>query len=149
MMVATQLDNKHSITQPSEISSSLLQIDAGTFRANFNRLPFLIKHQLAGHELFALPRLIELAQRLPAECVEYNAGNLPISQNPQLTPRNGLSVEETIRRIEDCHSWLALKNVEQDQAYQGLLDLCLDEIKEHSELLAPGMCRREAYIFIN
>src|SRR5437870_13222115 len=108
-------------------AAPLLDIDADTFRACFDRRPFLISHHLTDHPLFALPRLVELAQRLPAKDVEYNAGNIPISLDPTLTPRNGLSVEETIRRIEDCRSWLVLKYVDQDPEYGALLERCLRE----------------------
>jgi Cupin-like domain len=131
------------------LPKQLLEIDTNIFRERFNRCPFKIRHRLADHALFTLPRLIELAHRLPGESVEYNAGNLPLSQDPQLTPRTGLSVAETIRRIEECCSWMVLKNVEDDPAYRELLDQCLDQISFHSEPLVPGMYRREAYIFIS
>lgn len=124
-------------------------IDAETFRTHFNRKPFKIGHRLADHELFSLPRLVELAQRLPHTMVEYNAGNLPVSQDPGSTPRNGLSTEETIRRIEECQSWMVLKNVELDGEYRTLLDECLDAIEPYSQPSAPGMYQREGFIFIS
>src|SRR5437870_5974111 len=126
----------------------LLDIDADEFRACFDRRPFLIRHQLVDHPLFALPRLMELSRALPAENVEYNAGNIPISLAPELTPRNGLSADETIRRIAECKSWLVLKYVEHDGHYRELLNRCLQEVRVYSEPLHPGMCRAEAFIFI-
>jgi ribosomal protein L16 Arg81 hydroxylase len=72
-----------------------------------------------------------------------------VNQDPALTPRNGLSVAETIRRIEECQSWLVLKNVERNPAYRALLDACLDEIQPFTEKHAPRMYRREAYIFVS
>src|SRR6185436_1097901 len=110
-----------------------------------NRRPFAIHHALADHPAFRLDRLVELARRLPPERVEYNAGDLPISQDPRLTPHTGLSVEETIRRITDCRSWMVLKRVESDPAYKAVLDLCLDEIAR----LVPGMRTRRAFVFIS
>src|SRR5690554_885435 len=77
----------------------LFDIDADEFRRCFDRRPFLIRHRLAGHPLFTLERMVELSRTLPAEHVEYNAGDLSIDQRPELTPRNGLSPQETIRRI--------------------------------------------------
>lgn len=148
-MVATQLQTEHSTTPSAPKSGSCLILDPATFQANFYHRPFMIRHNLARHELFSLPRLVELAQRLPTDRVEYNAGNIPVSQDPTTTPQNGLSTEETIRRIEECRSWMALKNVERDPAYGALLDACLDEIKVYSEPVAPGMYQREAYIFIS
>jgi hypothetical protein len=130
-------------------SDRLLKLDQETFRIHFNRRPFTIVHHLVGHPLFALPRLIELSRSLPPEDVEYNAGNLPVNMDPKLTPRTGLSIEETIRRIEDCGSWLVMKWVERDPEYRALLDRCLDEIEAFSEPLFPGMRQREAFIFIS
>ena len=126
----------------------LLDIDPDKFRADFNRAPFIIGHHLVDHPLFSLPRLVELAQRLPEKQIEYNAGKLPVSVDPSQTPRNGLSVEETIRRIEECQSWMVLKYVETDPEYRDLLMRCLAEVKEHSETITPGMVQPEAYIFI-
>ncbi|MEW6126330.1 MAG: cupin-like domain-containing protein [Acidobacteriota bacterium] len=133
---------------PSTTNRNLLEINQAEFRENFNRQSFFIRHYLTGQQLFELPRLIELAKQLPAEFVEYNTGTIPINQDPTLTPQNGLSVEETIRRIEACRSWLVLKYVETAPEYKKLLDDCLDEIKPFSEPLAPGMRKREGFIFI-
>ncbi|MBI1765644.1 MAG: cupin-like domain-containing protein [Acidobacteria bacterium] len=147
-MVATQLQTDFSETPTASKTGPYLTLEPAAWQANFPQRPFMIRHYLAGHELFSLPRLIELAQRLPAERVEYNAGNIPVSQDPATTPQNGLSIAETIRRIEECRSWLVLKNVEQDPAYAALLNACLDEIKAFSERSVPGMSKREGYIFI-
>lgn len=127
----------------------LLEIDAGLFRACFDRRPFYIGHRLVGHPLFALPRLIELACALPAEDVEYNAGDVPLSLKPELTPRNGLSPEETLRRIEECRSWMVLKSVEKDPEYAALLRACLEEVCVHSEPLRPGMRDPQGFIFVS
>ncbi len=136
-------------TVKDRLSEPLLELDKEQFRAGFNRRPFTVGHRLADHPMFALPRLIELARRLPTEHVEYNAGNISVNMDPDLTPRTGLSVEETIERIEERCSWMVLKYVEQDSVYRDLLNSCLDEIQELSEPLAPRMCRREGFIFIS
>ncbi|MFL6278014.1 MAG: cupin-like domain-containing protein [Blastocatellia bacterium] len=133
----------------SQAATERLEIKADDFRAGFNRQPFLIGHHLAGHPLFELPRLLELACRLPEACVAYNAGSVAVAEGLYKGPRTGLSVEETIRRIEDCQSWMVLKHVELDGEYNALLDQCLDEVQMHSEPLAPGMRKREGFIFIS
>ena len=126
-----------------------LQIDANAFAASFSREPFLVGHSLADHRLFQLDRLVQLCGQLPAECVEYNAGELPVNvPDHALTPANGLSPEETVRRIAECKSWLVMKYVERDPEYAALLNECLDEIRPHSEAIAPGMSRPEAFIFV-
>src|SRR5262249_4393034 len=106
-------------------SARPLGIDPARFRARFDREPFVVDHRLSDHRLSARPRLIELARTLPEDHVEYNAGNVPVSLDPARTPRTGLSIDETIRRIEECRSWMVFKNVERDPDYRALLDACL------------------------
>ena len=144
-----RMNESHLAEASSALSSRRLEIDADQFRAGFNRQPFMFGHHLAGHPLFELPRLLELAQRLPEAAVAYNAGDISVAEGLYRGPRNGLSVEETIRRIEDCRSWMVLKHVEADDEYNALLDSCLDEVQRHSEPLAPGMRKREGFIFIS
>jgi len=128
--------------------AGLLDMEPLRFEAGFDRRPFRIRHGLAGHPLFALPRLVELSRTLPEELVEYNAGDLPVTLDPDRTPRTGLSIQETIRRIDDCRSWMVLKNVERDPEYRALLDGCLDEVRELAEPRSPGMRGRVGFIFI-
>jgi hypothetical protein len=110
----------------------------------------LVRHTAGpDHPLFQLPRLIELARFLPEVFVEYNAGKLPVSIDSRLTPRNGLSVEETIRNIEEHCSWMVLKRVEQDPEYREFLDDCLDEVRRHSEAFDPGMSDRAGAVFVS
>ncbi len=148
MTAQVVLDDPLTGISSNHKQSLWLDIDETRFRENFNRQAFFIRHHLVGHPMFELARLIELAKKLPAEFVEYNAGALPVNQDPTLTPKNGLSIEETIRRIEECDSWMVLKYVETDREYKNLLDDCLDEIKQCSEPMAPGMTKREGFIFI-
>ena len=123
----------------------LLELEPAQFAAHFNLRPFPVQHHLADHPAFTLERLVELARKLPAESVEYNAGDLPITQDPTRTPRTGLSIEETIRRITDARSWMVLKRVEVDREYGRILDDCLDQVAP----FAPGMRARQAFIFIS
>jgi len=127
----------------------LLDIDGETFRGGFNRAPFLIRHHLAEHPLFSLRCLIELANRLPEEKIKYNGADISVATGLYEGPRTGLSVWETIQQIEECRSWMVIKNVELDPEYRQLLDRCLDEIRLFSEPIDPGMFQREGFIFIS
>ncbi|HKE58453.1 MAG TPA: hypothetical protein VKB46_17195 [Pyrinomonadaceae bacterium] len=129
--------------------SSLLAIDQEIFRGGFNRHPFTIQHRLADHPLFTLEQLVGLAKRLPAQNVKYQAADLPVNHGLYDGPQTGLSTEETIRQIEECKSWMVIKQVENDPLYRELLDHCLDEIQDLSEPLEPGMCKREGFIFVS
>lgn len=128
---------------------SLLQLDPAAFRAGFDCNPFRVRHRLSDHPLFGMDQLLELSKRLPEKSVEYNAGDLPIGQDPKTTPRNGLSAQETIQRISTCRSWLFMRNVEQDPIYEALLDSCLSEIRALTEPLDPGMHEKEGFIIIS
>jgi len=98
--------------------------------------------------LLTLPSLIELSKRLPESNIRYNRGDVPLAQKLYTAPRNDLSIQETIRQIEDCGSWMVIRFIEQDAVYGKLLNQCLDEIQPLSDAVSPGMCRREGFIFI-
>lgn len=111
--------------------------------------PARLAHRLAGDPLFSIEALAALARRLPAHSVEYGAGDLPVDMDPANTPSNGLSVEETVTRIRDCKSWMALKNVEQVPEYAAALDRCLAEIAPAVRARTGRMEKRLGFIFIS
>lgn len=123
----------------------LIKIDEEIFQNGFNKSPFLVQHRLSDHPLFEIPRLLQLCRELPEDRVEYNGGNLNIDQHSQLTPRTGLSPEDTIRNIAECGSWLVLKNVERDPRYRELLH----ESVKHFEEGVPGVHALEGFVFIS
>ncbi|MBU0655398.1 MAG: cupin-like domain-containing protein [Gammaproteobacteria bacterium] len=125
-----------------------LTVAAETFDQCFPDYGFTLQHRLADLPEFELPQLLDLSRKLPADCLEYNAGTVVPGQDPDQTPRNGLSVQETIERIEQCKSWLVLKHVERDPQYRALLDACLDEIYPHAGRKLTGLHDRAAFIFI-
>jgi hypothetical protein len=115
----------------------------------FPHEPFRLTHRLADHPLLTVEALLELCRRLPAAQVEYNAGDLPEHINRNLVPMNGLSAEETVRRIAECRSWMALKNVEADPAYRELVDQVLDEVRSSTRRTLPGLDHRQGFIFLS
>jgi hypothetical protein len=110
---------------------------------------FSLKHDLVDHPLLRLEALVVLARTLPPSLVEYNIGELGIHQDPTLTPRNGLSPEETVERIATCRSWMVLKDVEADPAYKALIDQCLAPIEKALGPLAQGMYNRHGFVFVS
>lgn len=132
-----------------QVTERLLDFDAAEFRSKFNRLPFAVKHQLADHPLFTLQSLVELAHRLPAHYTRYSSGDMSVDGGLYSGRQNGLSIEETIRQIEACGSWMTIRFVHEDPAYGALMNRCLDQIRPLSEELAPGMVMREAFIFVS
>jgi hypothetical protein len=133
----------------SGIGSRLLQLDGTEFREKFPNLGFKAPHDLCDCPLFELSRLVQLAQSLPAEQVEYFAGQVPVNQDAAKHPKNGLSIVETVRRIEHCGSWMVLKNVEADPEYGQLLRDVLDGVYRQLGSRVTGIRREEAFIFIS
>jgi hypothetical protein len=111
--------------------------------------PTLLPHGLVGHPLLTLDALAALAQRIRPVDVEYNRGDVPVGLDPSLTPANGLSPEETIRRIEECGSWMVLKFVEQDPEYKKLLAETLAELEDLVRPATGAMLKQEAFLFIS
>jgi hypothetical protein len=141
--------DRREFAATGEPASALLELAGETMRARFNRSAFMIRHHLADHPLFSLERLVGLARRLPEEAVKFNGANIPLDTRLYEGPRTGLAPDETIRQIEECGSWMVLKNVEIDPEYRALLDRCLDEVQVHSEAICPQMHQREGFIFIS
>lgn len=150
-MSSVRLSSSHTGAMPClqpQRQPSLLHMDPDAFQSDFDRRPFTIKHSLIDHPLLALPSLIELSRRLPESNIRYNRGDIPAGQQIYTAPKTDLSIEETIRRIEECRSWMVIRFVEQDPIYRELLDQCLDEIQPLSDSITPGMFKREGFIFI-
>jgi len=99
--------------------------------------------------LLKLDALARLATRIRPVDVEYNRGDLPIGIDPEATPTNGLGVEETIRQIEQCGSWMVLKFVEQDPDYRDLLSRTLAELEPVVRPVTGAMLKQEAFLFIS
>jgi hypothetical protein len=136
-------------TIAAPLDRAQFSIEPSIFNPAFGRAPFVIGHHLTDHPLFDFARLLDLARAVPSSSVEYNAGTLAVNQDPNQTPRNGLSAEETIRRIQECRSWMVLKNIEQDADYRRLLHDCLREIEDRGHPYGRGICHREGFIFIS
>ena len=107
-----------------------------------------LRHTLIDDPIFSLEALAGLASRLPKSSVEYNAGDVPLDADPSATPSTGLSIDETIRRINECKSWMVLKNVEQDPPYKAALDRCLAEIDAATVNATGPMEKKLGFIFV-
>ncbi|MEQ8594067.1 MAG: cupin-like domain-containing protein [Parvibaculum sp.] len=125
----------------------LIEIEPGTVSSSLPEATFRLRHHLANHPLFQLDRLARLAASLPVDRIEFN-GPVEPNQDPNLTPSNGMTPEETVRRIEHAKSWMVIKNAESDPEYKALLDACLDQAAEQTGGLMGGALDRQAFIFV-
>jgi len=132
----------------------IFQFDRETFREKFPHKGFKLRHQLCNHPLLELPRLEKLIQALPQDKVEYHSGAVGFTVEKKTYPSNGLSIADTIRRLEEVPSWVALRNVEADPEYRELLHDMLAEVRDQitglpCEHWMRDMHRLYAFIFIS
>lgn len=126
-----------------------LDVRNDDLKAKFPKEPFAIRHTLVDHPLFTLPRLVELANALDRDRIEYSSGDVTPDQSPQDTPKVGLPIDETIRRIEECHAWMVIKNVESDPEYRALIEVCLEGVRNQAGLDDQSFHDMQGFIFIS
>jgi hypothetical protein len=132
------------------MSDAIFPADAlAAFEAAYPEQPTRLAHRLAGHPLFTIDALAELAARLDPATVEYNQGDLPVGIDPSRVPGNGLSIADTIRSIETCGSWMVLKFVERDPAYRGVMEEALAGLMPVVGPRTGEMLKREAFVFVS
>jgi len=132
-------------------SEPRLAADRDVFRRNFDRASFVFSHRLAGHPLFALDRLLELAKKMAEDPrdVYFNAGDIRVDQRWDQVPVCALPIDELLRRIETAGAWIILRYAEKDPEYAALMDECIAEIEA---LLGRDLSKliklRNAIVFI-
>ncbi len=118
------------------------------FAAAYPEEPHKLGHTLDRHALLEREALAQLGTQLPAESVEYNRGDVPIGMDGK-PPANGLTIGETIRRIDEVRSWAVLKNIEQIPAYRDLVTGLLGELRAPIEAATGAMMKPQGYIFVS
>lgn len=145
---ATEPDRLAPIALPTRI----LNHEANEFAERFNRASFSVSHNLGGHPLFEISRLVELAGLLWSKGegkVTFQAGDITPNLRWDEAPRKRISVVEALRNIENSGSWVLLKGVQEDPGYRAILDSCFSEIvKTADPELRKAVSWMDAYIFI-
>ena len=100
-------------------------------------------------ELFSSRRLIELAQTLDEHLVEFNPGDLPIAVAPNNIPHSDLSAAEIIESIGTNNSWMTLRNIEHDLAFERLMRQIIDVLKPDIEERSGPIIQCEGFLFIS
>jgi hypothetical protein len=98
----------------------------------FDRAPFAVRHNLAGHPLFAMDRLVELATFLASRPGEtyVDVGVARVDQRWDESARPAASIREVIENLAQLDAWIILRKAELVPAYRVLLDECLAELRE-------------------
>src|SRR4051794_5517447 len=127
---------------------SLLHIDRSTFNDAFARRSIAVHHSLVAHPLLAMEAIAELADRLPAESVRRERGDLPIVNRDGYVDVGEGPPSATILDVERNGFRISLRDIQQAPEYAALIDECLDEVDQVVADREGGMRRRTGYLFI-
>jgi Cupin-like domain len=128
---------------------SIVIVDQKIAREKFLKKPFELKHTLAAHPLFALPRLVELAKSSPRDSIEYNSGKVAVGMKPEDVPKIDMAAEDVIRSIEKANAWMVIKFVERDPAYKALLESFVSEANEAAGRKPSDYTDLQGFIFVS
>ena len=128
---------------------SLVAVGTALARDKFLKSPFVLKHTLAGHPLFELSRLVELAKAMPRDRIEYNSGTVAVDVRPEDVPKIDRLAAEVIRSIETANAWMVIKNVEEDPEYRTLLEAFVGDANLAAGRKPGGFSDLEGFIFVS
>lgn len=141
-----------SIKSDLKLPEQIIQTDPSNFQENFNSSHFMFSHNLAGHPLFEIPRLVELANTILSQGrtnkIQSYISKVPVQQKWDHRPKIK-QITEAIAHIGESDSWVMLEDVQVDPEYAALLNQIISEL----EILTGKPLRKEmtwlgAYIFI-
>lgn len=119
---------------------------------DFPLKPFAIRHALASHPLLTLPRIAELAAKLPRDQIEYSSGKMAISQDPNAVRGIDLDPVEVVRSIETAGAWMVLKRIEFEPEYREILESALLSVaraRGFDSIDAAGFEQVEGFMFVS
>jgi hypothetical protein len=93
-------------------------------RAALHKRAFRLVHDLAGHPLFAIEALVDMAKAAAERKGDlyYDAGEVSLTDKWGNIPVPQMPAAEVIRRIETAGAWMIMKHVEVDPRYKAVLD---------------------------
>jgi hypothetical protein len=145
----------HPAGSPAPLPSNIFEQSDRNFRELFDKESFQFRHNLSGHSLFELPRLVTLAETLLREegpsCVSFYRskvlGNLDWSQINPKDQRQKLT--EAIAGLQTSDSRLLLYRVQIDPEYRLLMNQVIRELELATGVpLSKKITWKDAYIFL-
>ena len=137
----------------SSFLSQILKSENQDFHQKFNQESFQFSHCLAGHPLFEIPRLVELARLLVGkggrQKVHSAGGNVSTGQKWSDMPWKE-QFDEALSQINDSDSLIILKTIQLDPEYDALVNQIVFEMEALTGLpLRKEITWLEGYIFIS
>ncbi|PSB59229.1 cupin-like domain-containing protein [Chamaesiphon polymorphus] len=137
----------------STIPAPIIEPNDPNFQQKFNQESFQFTHQLAGHPLFEIPRLVELANLVVAkggrQKVHSSDGNVLVHQKWSDMPFKE-RFEEALAQIDESGSLIVIKSIQLDPEYDALLDRIVSELTMLTGInLHQEITWLEGYIFVS
>jgi hypothetical protein len=129
--------------------SRRVDIDRQSFVEAFAKRSVYVKHGLSDHPLFTLEAIAELADRLPADSVRRERGQLPLVYTDGYVDVGEGSPSQTILDIERNGVRVMLRDIHQVPEYAEVIHDCLDEVNVLVADREGGMVHRAGYLFIS
>ena len=112
--------------------------------------PVQFEFELDKPKLLQREHIAELAGELPTQSIEQNMGDLTKVSDPSAARPTGLTAAESVRTISDNGAWIVLKNIEQSEAYNKLVDSMIEQISAVTTPEARIQKRlQEGFIFVS
>ena len=128
---------------------NIVTVDPALARGSFLKRPFMLKHGLADNPLFTLPRLVQLAQSLPRDRIEYNSGKVAVGAKPGDVPKIDRPATEVIASIATANAWMVIKFVNEDNEYRALLESFVEAANVAAGRPGGSYSDLQGFIFIS
>jgi hypothetical protein len=129
------------------MTGGYLSIDPAQFGRSFAHGSAPIRHGLADHPLFTLEAVARLADRLPADQVRRERGDLPLDDRGYVEVGTGRP-SETILGIASNNYRVSIREIQDDAEYGPLISACHAEIRSQLGAREGGVDRASGYIFV-
>lgn len=120
-------------------------------RSMIDKRSFVFTHSLAGHPLFSVEKLLEVAKsasRRPGD-LYFDAGDIKVDQKWGSIPLSEMTYVQALKRIETAGAWMIMKHVESDPAYQEVLDGCTRSVLEAAGPLGKLLSKPEMLVIVS
>jgi hypothetical protein len=120
-------------------------------RALIDKKSFVFTHTLAGHPLFTVEKLLEVAKAASRRAGDlyFDAGDIKVDQKWGSIPLSEMTYVQALKRIETAGAWMIMKHVESDPAYQDVLDGCTRSVMEAAGPLGALLSKPEMLVIVS
>ncbi|MGB5711404.1 MAG: hypothetical protein WBM44_10910, partial [Waterburya sp.] len=136
------------------LPEAIITGDRQKFTEKYNHDSFKFTHNLAGHPLFEIPRLVELADFLlqqEGRSIQFRGSDRPVDDFGDAQSRNKQRERllQELADIRNSKSWLLLYSVQRKPEYQVLLDQIIGELEQLTgQDIRSQITWLDAYIFV-